>query len=81
VRFTVAAGPVVVARAGGDSCVNPRGYLRVPLAVRRTCRITTGARLLVVADLHRSELLMIPMVTLLDLLAADRQAYNGGAGR
>ncbi len=81
VELAIEPGPVVVARTGGSVRINPRGHLRLPLTVRRRCRIATGDRVLVVANQRRGELLVIPMAALDDMVAAYRQSHDSGAGR
>ena len=81
VELAIGPGPIVVARTGRDVRVNPRGHLRLPLAVRRRCRIATGDRVLLVANQQRGELLVIPMAVLDDMVAVRRQAHDSGAGR
>jgi hypothetical protein len=78
VNLVVEPGPILVARPGGDLCITARGHLRVPLALRRVCRIGTGDRVLLVADRRRGELLVIPMATLHDMIIAWFGSYDGG---
>ncbi|WP_422733089.1 hypothetical protein ACN26Y_18050 [Micromonospora sp. WMMD558] len=81
VELTIEPGPIVVARTGRTVRINPRGHLRLPLTVRRRCRIAAGNRVLVVANQRRVELLVIPMATLDDMLVLYRPADDSGAGR
>jgi bifunctional DNA-binding transcriptional regulator/antitoxin component of YhaV-PrlF toxin-antitoxin module len=80
VELAIGPGPIVLARTGGDIRVNPRGHLRLPLAVRRRCRIVTGDRVLLVANQQRGELLVIPMAVLDDMLAGHRRSHDSGGG-
>jgi hypothetical protein len=81
VEWAFEPGPIVVARAAGGVRISPRGFLRLPLAARRACRIAAEDRVLVVADQRRSELLVIPMAALEDMVAACRQSPGSGARR
>jgi bifunctional DNA-binding transcriptional regulator/antitoxin component of YhaV-PrlF toxin-antitoxin module len=73
-------GTIVVAPAtDGVHRIDDRGYLLLPLAVRRWCRLATGDRLLLVAD---------PATKMLDGAlfrgarpTARRHPRHGGAGR
>lgn len=80
VALTVEPGPIVVARRGRGVRLNSRGHLRLPLTVRRTCRIAAGDRMLVAANLHWVELLVIPMAALDAMVAAFRSS-NSEAGQ
>jgi bifunctional DNA-binding transcriptional regulator/antitoxin component of YhaV-PrlF toxin-antitoxin module len=81
VKLAIEPGPIVVARTGRTVRINPRGHLRLPLAVRRRCRIAAGDRVLVAANQQQGELLVIPMATLDDMVAVYRQADDSGAGQ
>ncbi|QGN47977.1 hypothetical protein GKC29_14725 [Micromonospora sp. WMMC415] len=81
VELAVKPGPIVVARTGRTVHINPRGHLRLPLSVRRRCRIAAGDRVLVAANRRRGELLVIPMATVDDMAVLYRQSDDGGAGR
>lgn len=81
VELVIEAGPIVVARPGGSVRINPRGHLRLPLAVRRRCGIATRDRVLVVANQRRGELLVIPTATVDDMLIAHRRLHDSGARR
>lgn len=74
--LTTEPGPIVVARTGRTVRINPRGYLRLPLAVRRTCRIVPGDRVLVVANQRHGELLVVPMAVLDDMVDAYRRSHD-----
>jgi hypothetical protein len=81
VELAIEPGPIVVARTGRTVRINPRGHLRLPLTVRRSCRVSAGDRVLVVANRRRGELLVIPMATVDDMVILYRQPDDGGAGR
>ncbi|MGI5151421.1 hypothetical protein ACQEVC_34495 [Plantactinospora sp. CA-294935] len=74
-------GPIVVARTGREVRIDPRGHLRLPLAVRRECRIAAKDRVLLAANPRRNELLVVPMATLDDMVVRYRQPDDGGASR
>ncbi|WP_148083395.1 hypothetical protein [Micromonospora sp. Llam0] len=74
--LTTEPGPIVVARTGRTLRINPRGYLRLPLAVRRRCRIAPGDRVLVVANQRHGELLVVPMAVLDDIVDAYRHSRD-----
>ena len=77
VTWSYAPGPVAVAVAGGAARLDRRGYLLLPLAVRRRCRIAAGDRVLVVAR-ARTSLLVIPMAVVDDMVAALLDPTLGG---
>jgi hypothetical protein len=62
---------IVVARAAADGayCIDDRGHLRVPLAVRRWCRLAAGDRVLLAADRATGVLMAHPLAVLDRLLA------------
>ncbi|WP_148083361.1 hypothetical protein [Micromonospora sp. Llam0] len=79
--LTTEPGPIVVARTGRTVRINRRGFLRLPLAVRRTCRIAPGDRVLVVANQRHGELLVVPMAVLDDMVDAYRRSHDIGDER
>jgi hypothetical protein len=60
----VSGAIVVVSRSDGRELITRQGHLRLPVHVRRTCRLTAGDRLLVLASLGRRFLVVYPMSTL-----------------
>ena len=75
------AGVIVACRAGdGVHHVDDRGHLRLPLAVRRWCRLSAGVRLLFAADAARGVLVGYPLAVL-DRLLIDAPAVVGGEAR
>jgi bifunctional DNA-binding transcriptional regulator/antitoxin component of YhaV-PrlF toxin-antitoxin module len=80
VELAIEPGPIVVARTGRTVRINPRGHLRLPLTVRRRCRIAAGDRVLAAANRRRVELLVIPMATVDDMVVLYRHADDSGAG-
>ncbi|MDW5325333.1 hypothetical protein [Plantactinospora sp. KLBMP9567] len=74
-------GPIVVARTGRTVRMNPGGHLRLPLTVRRACRIAAKDRVLVVANRRRNELLVIPVATVDEIIARYRQPDDSRASR
>ncbi len=81
VAFVNEPGLIVVAHTGGSGRVDRRGYLRLPLAVRRRCGIVTGDRVLVAANRQRNELLVIPMAAVDAMVVLYRQPDNSKAGQ
>lgn len=81
VELAIEPGPIVVVRTGRTVRINPRGHLRLPLAVRRSCRIAAKDRVLVAANRRQGELLVIPMATVDDMVVLFRQPDDSGAGR
>ncbi|MFC4951085.1 hypothetical protein [Pseudonocardia sp. GCM10023141] len=49
IRFEVRGRFVIVTADGSAPAITTQGHLRVPLAIRRRCRIDAGTRLLIVA--------------------------------
>jgi hypothetical protein len=74
------AGVIVAwAAADGVHCIDDRGHMHVPLAVRRWCRLTAGDRVLLAADRATGVLVAHP-VAVLDRLLADVHAAVAGGG-
>jgi hypothetical protein len=55
---------IVVSRNDGRQAVTRQGHLRLPVEVRRACRLVAGDRLLVLASLGRGFLVVQTMSTL-----------------
>jgi hypothetical protein len=72
VVLSVEPGPLIVIRPGAGPRVGRRCQLRLPLAIRRRLGITTGDRLLVVADRAPGQVLVLPMPVLANVIAAMR---------
>jgi hypothetical protein len=73
------AGTVVV-RPAADAvhCIDDRGHLHLPLAVRRWCRLAAGDRVLCAADRAAGVLVVLPCGVLDRLLAGTLAAVAGG---
>jgi hypothetical protein len=71
---------VIVASAACDGvlCIDDRGHLHLPLAVRRWCRLAAGDRVLLVADRATGVLVAHPLAVLDRLLAGVHAAVAGG---
>jgi hypothetical protein len=81
-RLDIREGGGVIAAcaaADGASGVDHRGFLYLPLTVRRWCRLAAGDRLLLAADPVTGVLVGYPVPVLDALLAAARTA-GGGEG-
>ena len=79
IALTVEPGPIVTAKPGAGVQVDPRGHLHLPIAVRHAYGITPGDRVLLAADRHAGELLIIPGRVLTKMIDAYRHA-PGQAG-
>jgi bifunctional DNA-binding transcriptional regulator/antitoxin component of YhaV-PrlF toxin-antitoxin module len=73
---------IIVVRAAPDGVhrIDDRGYLLLPLAVRRWCRLAAGDRVLLAADRATGVLVAYPLATLDRLLAGVHEAVAGGEG-
>jgi hypothetical protein len=78
VEWAVEPNLIVIARSGVGGRINRRGHLRLPLTVRRACRIAARDRVLVAGDQRRGELLVIPTTVLTYLIDAYRQSPDSG---
>lgn len=65
---------VIVVRAGGSQAITGQGHLRLPVAIRRVCRLETGDRVLVVACPQQGLLAVYPMATVEEMFLA----YHAG---
>jgi hypothetical protein len=81
VDLAIEDGPIVVARRGCNAAINPRGFLRLPLAVRRRCGIDPGDRVLVAVHQRPQELLVIPMIAIDTMVDAYRRSHLDEAAR
>jgi bifunctional DNA-binding transcriptional regulator/antitoxin component of YhaV-PrlF toxin-antitoxin module len=74
---------IVVARPAADGVhrVDDRGHLRLPLAVRRWCRLGAGDRVLCTADAARGVLVAYPLPVLGRLLTGQPAAAVEGEAR
>jgi hypothetical protein len=79
IALTVEPGPIVIARPGTGVRVDRRGHLHLPAAVRHSCGIAPGDRVLLAADHRAGELLIIPGRVLTRMIDAYRHA-PGQAG-
>ncbi|WP_143050091.1 hypothetical protein [Asanoa ishikariensis] len=80
ISFSVDPGPVAIVQPGGDGRINSRGYLRLPLRIRRRCKVEVGSRVLVVPNKERAEVLVLPMWVLDDLLITFRSSTSTKRG-
>ncbi|WP_328418598.1 AbrB/MazE/SpoVT family DNA-binding domain-containing protein [Micromonospora sp. NBC_00389] len=69
---------VASATTHGVHCVGEPGYLHLPLAVRRWCRLAAGDRVLLAADRGSGVLMAYPLAVLDRLLAGVQVAMAGG---
>lgn len=71
---------IILARPAADAvhCIDDRGYLHLPLAVRRWCHLTAGDRVLLAADRGTGVLVAHPLTVLDRLLASIHTAIAGG---
>jgi hypothetical protein len=60
----VSGSIIVVSRDGGREVITRQGHLRLPVHVRRTCRLAAGDRLLVLTSLYPRFLVVYTMSTL-----------------
>jgi hypothetical protein len=73
-------GVIVVASAtDGVHRIDDRGYLHLPLTVRRWCGVTTGGRVLLAADRAAGLLIGYPVAVLDTVLAHLQAPVTGGA--
>jgi hypothetical protein len=78
--MTLVAGSVlVVAHDDATVRVGNDGYLRLPVGVRRACRLTAGDRVLLVAEPTTGRLLLHPPAALGALLDAHHADILRGA--
>ena len=72
-------GGIVLARAAADGAhgIDGRGFLHLPLTVRRWCALSAGGRLLVAANPTSGVLIGYP-IPVLDRLLADAHTPAGG---
>jgi len=70
---------IVVAGRGGDTRINERGFLRLPLHLRRRCAIEPGDQVLMIGDRRSAELLLIPVIAVGEILHAYRRRSGGEA--
>ncbi|MDW5325330.1 hypothetical protein [Plantactinospora sp. KLBMP9567] len=71
---------IIMVRAALDGVhrIDSRGYLVLPLAVRRWCRLAAGDRVLLAADPINGVLAAHPLATLDRLLAGAHEVVAGG---
>ncbi len=68
-------GPIIVARRNGNTAVSSRGFLRIPLPLRRQCGIAPRDRVLIAAYQRPPELLIIPISTAREVVHAYRRSH------
>jgi hypothetical protein len=66
---------------GGQRSLGEHGLLRLPVAVRRACRLQAGDRILLAALPARQRLIIHPPATLETLTAALHETVSGGETR
>ncbi len=79
VALVVEPGPIMIARDGPGVRIDRRGHLSLPVSVRRTCQITPGDRVLLVADQRAGELLVIPSRAVTHMIEVYRHPPGLGA--
>ncbi|MFC3382767.1 AbrB/MazE/SpoVT family DNA-binding domain-containing protein [Couchioplanes azureus] len=71
---------VVTAGAEGESQIDRKGRLQVPVATRRWCGLTQGSRVLLVADTATARLVIHPSAALDATIGrAHAEAFGGDA--
>lgn len=82
IGFTVRDGLIVAtADPGGQRSLREHGLLRLPVAVRRACRLEVGDRILLAALPARQRLIIHPPATLETLTAVLHDTVTGGETR
>lgn len=80
-RFDIRNSTMVVVTAdGGVASITGQGHLRLPLAVRRRCRIGAGARLLVVAWSETGRLAVCTAQAVSDMVLARLAVAGADSG-
>ena len=79
IALMVEPGPIVTAKLGAGVRVDRRGHLHLPISVRHAYGIAPGDRVLLAADQHAGELLIVPGRVLTRMIDAYRHA-PGQAG-
>lgn len=71
---------IIVATSASDGvyCVDERGHLHLPLAMRRWCRLAAGDRMLFAPDRDAGVLVAHPLAVLDRVLAGLRRSPTGG---
>jgi bifunctional DNA-binding transcriptional regulator/antitoxin component of YhaV-PrlF toxin-antitoxin module len=80
VRFDVYGDVILVAAASSATSITAQGHLRLPLAVRRRCRISAGTRLLVVARPDSGTLVVCTMSAVHEMVLARLASTDQGSG-
>jgi hypothetical protein len=82
VRYTIRDGLIIAAiDPTGQRCVGERGQLRLPVAIRRACRLSAGDQILLAAIPERQRLILHPPATLAALTAGVYDSVIGGEDR
>ena len=68
------AAMIIVSGIGGSDAINGQGHLQLPVAVRRSCNLETGDRVLLAADRERGAVLAYTMAALDAMILAWRPA-------
>lgn len=76
ISFSVGPGPIAVVQSGGDGRINSRGHLRLPVRIRRRCKVEVGSRVLVVPNKELAEVLVLPMWVLDGILITFRSSTS-----
>jgi hypothetical protein len=78
VAVSVVSGAIViVSQRDGAHAITRQGHLRLPVAVRRVCRLEAGNRLLLVACADRNLLMAYTMCALEAMVFAYHAALSG----
>jgi hypothetical protein len=82
IRFTIRDG-LIVAKVDlvGERDLGKDGLVRLPVAVRRACRLDAGDRILLAALPAQQRLIIHPPATLARLTAGIHETVAGGEGR
>jgi hypothetical protein len=82
IRFTIRDGLIVaMTDVVGERDLGEDGLVRLPVVVRRACRLQTGDRILLAALPARQRLIIHPPATLARLTAAVHETVAGGEDR
>jgi hypothetical protein len=82
IRFSIRDALIIATPdPAGQRELDPHGLLRLPVAVRRACRLRAGDRILLAALPTRQRLIIHPPATLATLTAAVHHSVAGGEHR
>lgn len=80
VRFDLYGDVILVAAASSTTSITTQGHLRLPLGVRRRCRIEAGTRLLVAAWPDTDTLVVCTMAAVQEMVLARLAIADQGPG-